>query len=124
MTCVVVYESGRRWIEHLRVRFHGQQVRVHHTTSAMDLLGRLGGDHDLILVAELCSRPLATLDLIERVGARRSDIATVVIAEAADQGLELAAREFGAAEFLCEPITPRELAELIARMVRARRRLT
>ena len=118
-TRVIVHESGRRWVEHVRARLHGQPVRVSHTATSQDCVTQVSGEGPAVLVAELGPRPAATLELVDRAVTVKSDLTVVVVARADQESLELPARELGAIEFLLEPITPRQVAELVARIVRS-----
>jgi DNA-binding response OmpR family regulator len=120
---VIVHESGRRWVEHVRARLHGRAVRVLHTATDADCLKQTAGEGAAVLIAELGARPVTTLELIDRAVGQNSDLAVVAVAAADQSSLDLAAREMGAMEFVVEPIAPRELADLVERIVRGHNKL-
>ena len=111
---LIVHESGRRWIDHIRSRM-AAAVRVRHSTTVPESLRLLRGERETLLVVELGQQPLAALELIEQANAADSEVTVLVLADSSQRGLELSARELGAVEFIVEPITPGEVADIVER---------
>jgi DNA-binding NtrC family response regulator len=117
---VVVYETGRRWIDHVRARMAPWPVRVRHATSVSDCLQLLRGSRGTTLLVELGARPIDALELVQQTRDHDPESAVIVVGGASQASLELPAREFGAVEFVCGPVQPIELADLIERVVWSR----
>lgn len=118
---LVIFERGRRWIDSVRARFAGADVRVRHVALAADCRDAVAAGRRSVVIIELGTRVIESLALV--ADARRIDSsAVVVVLAASSQGeFELPARELGAIAFVVEPITPREFAELVARVCRSHR---
>ena len=123
---VIVHEAGRRWVDFVRDALRNHAIRVHHTATSSVCLRLIEQGGPVVIVAELGSDALATMELIASLATKGSVAAMVIviIASRTQAEFELPLRELGAISFLVEPIAPREVADLVSSIARELQQLT
>ena len=116
---LVVHESGRRWIDHVRARMRTLPVQVRHSTSTQDCLELIRGQRRTLMLVELGERPLTELKLLDRVRGLDPEAAVLVVSRPVPAPVEMLTRELGAVEFIREPVAPNEVADLVMHAFRA-----
>ena len=115
---VLVLESGRRWIGHVRSKLGRFPVRVHHCTTGPECVALLGSHPKSTLLIQLGANPWATLELLEELNGIAAGAITVLLAQPGQWPYEMAARELGAAAFLYEPVGADVVIGLVQRALR------
>ena|SRR2546425_4636784 len=115
---VVVHESGRRWIDHVRARMRALPVQVRHSTSTLDCLELVRGRRRTLLLLEFGAQPLTGLELLDQVRSLDPEGTVLVVGRPVAAPVELLTRELGAVAFIREPVAPTEVADLVEHVLR------
>jgi DNA-binding NtrC family response regulator len=112
---VVIHERLGTWARHLRPRFLGWPIRWVETRSTADLEAVLGGMACPVVLIDLGRRAGAGLQDLDRAAQAAPNALVLVLDPEAQQGVATLARELGATYVFSGPVTPPEVAQLIAR---------
>ena len=122
---VVSHERIGTWVRHRRPRLLGWPVRWVETRSTADLETALAGMVCPIVLIDLGRRPpRAGLEDLDRAAQAAPNALILVLDPEAYEGVATLARELGATHVLSGPVTPPEVAQLIARWLPLAQRQT
>jgi hypothetical protein len=112
---VVIHERQGIWARHLRPRLLAWPIRWAETRSTADLDAALSGMASPVVVIELGRRVRAALEDLDRAAQAAPNALILVLDPQAHAGVATLARELGATHVFSGPVTPPEVATLIAR---------
>lgn len=112
---VVIHERRGTWARQLRPRLLDWPVRWVETRSTADLETALVGTACPVVLIDLDARPRAGLDVLDRAATAVPNALILVLDPQAHEGVASLARELGATHVLSGPVTPPEVARLLAR---------
>jgi CheY-like chemotaxis protein len=120
---VVIHERLGTWARHLRPRFLAWPIRWVETRSTADLEAALTGLACPVVVIDLGRRVRAGLEDLDRAAQAAPNALFLVFDSEAHEGVAVLARELGATHVFSGPVTPPEVARLLARWLPLAQRL-
>jgi len=112
---VVIHERQGTWARHLRHRFLAWSIRWVETRSTADLEAALAGLACPVVLIDLGCRVRAGLEDLDRAAQTAPNALFLVFDPEAHEGVATLARELGATHVFSGPVTPPEVARLLAR---------
>jgi hypothetical protein len=112
---VVIHERLGNWARHLRPRFLAWPIRWAETRSTADLEAALAGVACPVVLVDLGRRVRAGLEDLDRAAQAAPGGLFLVLDPEPREGVAMLARELGATHVFSGPVTPPEVARLLAR---------
>jgi CheY-like chemotaxis protein len=120
---VVIHERRGFWARHLRPRLLAWPIRWVETRSTADLQTALAGMACPVVLIDLGRQVRSALEDLDRVAQTTPNALILVLDPQADEGVATLARELGATHVFSGPVTPPEVAQLLARWLPLAQRL-